>query len=88
MIFCKTTEEKAQIEQIKIKRLIMGVRKFAFIPRQLFDDSYVWLQFYYEYHQGEQKKHMPEGTLGLNYGYFGQPIIYRLVDNQNIKGEE
>lgn len=51
MIFGKTKEQKLASEQAKIKTMIDGVRKFAWLPVRLANGQLVWLQTYYAYYR-------------------------------------
>jgi hypothetical protein len=52
MVFGKTSEELYRLEQQKIIRRILGVKKFAWLPTRLWVGSYVWLSSYWEYCRG------------------------------------
>ena len=55
--FGKTNEEALVIEQkkynkeqMKLERLMNGVKKFAWLPVKIMSGEYVWLTTYYQYY--------------------------------------
>lgn len=52
MIFGKTKDQQEKIQSQQAKEKIFGKKKFAFLPVELVDGRFIWLSFYYVYHNG------------------------------------
>lgn len=75
MKFGQTYEQRKASHQEKYKKLVLGIKHFAWVPEQMRNGEWLWLEHYYAFHIMQPT---PKGELTPVYTDFEckEPLIH------------